>query len=215
MLSAPIVPRRRLAEGTLTTRIIGIVLVTLLVAGPRLAAAQGADGASAPNPAPAGSLANPSSQSRDEASQLTPRQMVDRAERYIDAMRQRLKEVLKILANARQEKDVVKLNCVNEKVTQVKGLVRVSEQSSINLQEDVAKQEIDDARHEYLKIAIAREKVQQLRAEAEQCIGQLAFVVDQNTVVKVTVPENLPQEQPQVPEVPPVVVRPPPASPVQ
>ena len=215
MLPAPVCPGPRFLEGTVTKRFIGIVLGTLLIAGPRLAVAQDTGSASASNPAPKGSIANPSTKSRDEAKQLTPRQMVDRAERYIDQMRQRLKEVLKILTSARQEKDVVKLNCVNEKVTQVKGLVRVSEQSSINLQEDVAKQEIDSARHEYLKIAIAREKVQQLRAEAEQCIGQLAFVVNQNTVVKVTVPENLPQEEPQVPHVPPVVVRPPPASPVQ
>jgi len=196
----------------LKTATIGIALAALLAAGP---AAWGQDTAAPPNDGSEGTLAKPSSSSREEASRLTPRQMVDRSERYIDEMRKLLKEVLKILANARQEKDVVKLNCVNEKVTQVKGLLRVSEQSSINLQEDVAKQEIDDARHEYLKVAIAREKVQQLRAYAEQCIGQLAFVVDENTVVKVEVPENLPQEQPQVPSIPPVVVRPPPASPVQ
>lgn len=190
----------------------GALALVLGFAGGLAVSAQGAPQATpSPSASPTSAEAEPSA--RTEVQRMTPRQMVDRSEGYIGEMRTTLKDVLKILENARTEKDVVKLNCVNEKLTQVKGLVRVSEQSSISLQEAVAKQEIGDARHEYTKIAIAREKVQQLRAEAEECIGQLAFVIDQDMVVDVEVPEDLPEDDPVVPDVPPVVVRPPPASP--
>ena len=47
---------------------------------------------------------------------------------------------------------------------------------------------------EYSKIAIARGKADQLRAEAEECIGQLAFVVDEKTSVEVQQPEDLPTQ---------------------
>ena len=48
-------------------------------------------------------------------------------------------DVLKSLEEARSEKDVLKLNCVNEKLTQIKGLLRVVQQSDVSLQEAVAK----------------------------------------------------------------------------
>ncbi len=148
-----------------------------------------------------------------EEMHLSPRQMASRAEAYLEEMRKMLKDVLEILEDARSEKDVVKLNCTNEKLTQVKGLLRVSEQASISLQEAVAKDQVDDARHEYRKISIAREKVQQLRAEAEECIGQLAFYIDEDMTVNVEVPEDLPDDEPRLDPIPPILVRPAPASP--
>jgi hypothetical protein len=93
----------------------------------------------------------------------------------VTRMRGALKDVLQKLEEARNTKDVVKLNCVNEKLTQVKGLLRISEQSDVALQESIARRETATAEHEFTKVTIARSKVEQLRAEAEQCIGQLAF----------------------------------------
>ena len=150
----------------------------------------------------------------EEAAKLTPREMVERAERYVEEMREILKEVLQVLEDARQENDLVKLNCVNEKFTQLKGLLRVSENSSISLQEAVAKQDPDEAQHQYAKIAIARENSTRLRTEAEECIGQLAFVIDEDTIVDVQVPEDLPEDFSDYQPPAPVVVRPPAASPV-
>ena len=148
-----------------------------------------------------------------EEMKLSARQMVDRTEDHLGEMRQMLKDVLDILEDARAEKDVVKLNCTNEKLTQIKGLLRVSEQASISLQESSAKDQIEDARHEYRKVSIAREKVQQLRAEAEECIGQLAFYIDEDMTVDVEVPDDLPDDDPRIDPIPPILVRPTPVSP--
>jgi len=145
---------------------------------------------------------------------FSSREMVNRTEDHLKEMRQMLKDVLEILEDARAEKDVVKLNCTNQKLTQIKGLLRVSEQASISLQEASAKDQIEDARHEYRKISIARSKVQQLRAEAEECIGQLAFYIDEDMTVDVEVPDDLPEDDQKIDPIPPILVRPAPASPI-
>jgi hypothetical protein len=132
----------------------------------------------------------------------------------VTRMRGALKDVLQKLEEARNTKDVVKLNCVNEKLTQVKGLLRISEQSDVALQESIARRETATAEHEFTKVTIARSKVEQLRAEAEQCIGQLAFRTDENLSIEVEVPDYLPPGDPTQPVAPlPIDPRPPPASP--
>lgn len=138
---------------------------------------------------------------------------LQRSNDYLVQMRQALKAVISKLEEARASKDVVKLNCVNERLTNIKGLLRISEQADIGLQEAVAKKEAQSADHEYTKVTIARQKIEQLKAEAEQCVGMLAFETGP-TEVTVEVPADLPQTDPtQSPPPGPVVTRPPPASP--
>ncbi len=144
---------------------------------------------------------------------LSDQQKLAQADDHLDRMRQVLKQVAGRLEEARTEKDIVRLNCINEKLTQIKGLLKVSEQADIALQESVARRD-EAADAEFQKIAIARAKVDQLRAESEECMGQLAFAVDEKTTVEVEQPKDLPdQDQTQREPPPPVVSRPPPASP--
>jgi hypothetical protein len=139
---------------------------------------------------------------------------IKRSAEAVTRMRGTLKEVLGKLEEARTTRDVVKLNCVNEKLTQVKGLLRISEASDVQLQEAVAKRETSAADHEYTKVNLASSRVDQLRAEAEQCIGQLAFRTDENMSVEVEVPEFLaPGDPTNIRTGPQGIVRPPPASP--
>jgi hypothetical protein len=109
----------------------------------------------------------------------------------IARMKAALKQVLSRAEQARNEKDVVKLNCVNEKLTQVKALIKVAEQADISLHESVASRDAA-GEADFSKIAIARTKVDRLRAESEQCIGQLAYMVDEKTTVEVDQPADLP-----------------------
>lgn len=144
---------------------------------------------------------------------LSAQEMLKSSSEYLAQMRGALKLVLGKLEEARASKDVVKLNCVNEKLTNIKGLLRISEQADVSLQEAIAKREEQQAAHEYAKVTIARQKIDQLKAEAEQCVGMLAFETGE-TRVTVEEPQDLPQLDPtQTVPPPPVVSRPPPASP--
>src|SRR5512136_1986435 len=72
---------------------------------------------------------------------LSGPEMLDRADRDVVRMKQVLKQVLGRVEEARGEKDIVKLNCVNEKLTQIKGLLKVAEQADVSLQEAVARKD--------------------------------------------------------------------------
>jgi hypothetical protein len=73
--------------------------------------------------------------------------------------------------------------------------LRISEQADVSLQEAVAKKESQTAEHEFTKVTIARAKVEQLKAEAEQCVGMLAFETGPTEVI-VEVPPDLPPGRP-------------------
>jgi ribosomal protein L9 len=148
---------------------------------------------------------------------------LEAAAENVARMKTSMKQVLGRVEEARNEKDVVKLNCVNEKLTQIKALLKVAEQADVALHEAVSNKDAA-AESEFAKIGIARSKVEGLRADSEQCIGQLAYIVDEKTTVEVSQPSNLPGDSSsddvrwrrtrgQGPPFPvPPVVRPPPAS---
>jgi hypothetical protein len=120
----------------------------------------------------------------------------DRLEAAADSiarMKHGVKLVLARAEQARNEKDVVKLNCVNEKLTQMKALLKVGEQADAALR-DFAATRSGGGDAEFSKIAIARTKVEALRRDAEQCIGQLAYLIDEKTTVDVEQPANLPSD---------------------
>jgi hypothetical protein len=119
----------------------------------------------------------------------------------------------KLLDQAKDDKDLVKLNCVTERLTQVRGLLKVSEGAEAELKDAIARKEDDAAEHEFTKVALAGRKVAALREDAEQCIGQLAFFNDEKTQVDVEVPAGLPKSDPTwVPAPPGIEQRQPPAS---
>lgn len=169
--------------------------------------------AQAPASEPAVAPAPPPPPGADEKDNPPNPEKIRRSSEALQKMRQALKDVLGKLEEARNSRDVVKLNCVNEKLTQVKGLLRISELADVAMQEAIAKKEDSGALHEYTKVSIAVTKVTQLRAEAEQCLGQLAFRTDENLAIDVEVPEDLPTGDPTAPVTPiNVETRPIPAS---
>jgi hypothetical protein len=122
---------------------------------------------------------------------LPDAEKLEKSAESLHRMKSALKSVLTRVEEARNEKDVVKLNCVNEKLTQIKGLLKVAEQSDIALHEAIANKD-GAAESEFAKIGIARSKVDGLRNDADQCIGQLAYIVDEKTTVEVQQPAGLP-----------------------
>ena len=107
---------------------------------------------------------------------------VSYSEEALDEMRGILKKALQMLADARKSNDAVRLNCVNEKVTQMKGILRVSEDAALALQEHMATNAIDKAQKELSKIRIGRTKLKESLTGASTCSGSEASYVGATTV---------------------------------
>ena len=123
--------------------------------------------AQAENATPAASTA-PKIQVADD---LPPERWVPYSEGAIQEMRETLSVAMGLLGEARRSNDAVRLNCVNEKVTQMKGVMRVAEDAFLALQEATAINDQDRARAEVSKIRIARTKLQEALTGANTCAG--------------------------------------------
>ena len=139
-------------------------------------------------PAAAGALPAPGT-----ARERSPKtgEILDRAAEDLARLRRALREVLARVEDARLERDLVKLLCVDEKLARMKVLIGVAERADVALAEAIASKD-ESIDIEFSKIAIARSKVDALRAEAAGCIGQLAYEVAERTTVFVEEPEDLP-----------------------
>jgi hypothetical protein len=123
--------------------------------------------------------------------------------------------VRKQLEQARAQRDVVKSLCLNDKLTQIDVASRSGRDRREALRQAVARQDSELATHEYTIMMVLKDRVDQLIAEANQCIGEEAGFVGE-TRVTVTVDPNLPREDPaQYPENPIISVPPSCASCVQ
>src|SRR3954471_1622216 len=99
----------------------------------------------------------------------------------LDAMRDEAAKVRKLVEQAKDDKDIVRLDCAREKLALVDGLIKVSEEV----------QQTDEAR-----FRAAAKRVPQIREEAEQCIGQKAQHADEKSKLEVESPTGLPAADP-------------------
>ncbi len=109
---------------------------------------------------------------------------------------------------------MVKLNCVGDNVTQVRGHLTVTDQCMQGLNTAISRGDDGARQHEFTRVTILYQKVATL-SEAEQCIGEDVSYVGATTV-NVEVDPSVPPGDPTTPELPlPNVQRPPEASPLR
>ncbi|MEW5850342.1 MAG: FecR family protein [Myxococcota bacterium] len=153
------------------------------------------DAAPAPEGEPAGESGpgakkeDPALRLRDDLSTRSPEQMLADNERAMAEMRDALKVTLDLLSKARLKKDIVLLNCVNERLTQIKGVLKVAEEASTALQEHAAAGQDSEARVAYSKIVLAKERIATLRVQAQNCVGAEGYYGGETEVVTDIDPE--------------------------
>lgn len=99
--------------------------------------------------------------------------MVGQAEATLGKMKQALPRALDKLEEVQKEKDIQKLNCVNEKLTTIKILLKIGETAFVELQVQVQKKNKDNAGREFEKVQIAGTKLQVVKTELEGCAGTI------------------------------------------
>jgi hypothetical protein len=143
---------------------------------------------------------------------LTPQEMLGQGQDYFRNMNEILKRMQLLQETAKRQKDIIKLNCVTDKMVQARVNLNIAEQSMTTLQESIARADEGGRTHEFTRLTIVNQKVLVLGAEAENCIGEdLSFVGA--TRVDVEVDPSIPQTDPTQPGGPVVSIeRPPEAS---
>ena len=146
---------------------------------------------------------------------LSPDEQLKAADAVLGRIDNASNTVRKQLEQARAQRDVVKSLCLNDKLTQIDVAARSGKDRREALRQAAARQDSELATHEYTILMVLKDRVDQLIAEANQCIGEEAGFVGE-TKVTVTIDPNLPREDPaQYPENPIISVPPSCASCVQ
>jgi len=144
---------------------------------------------------------------------LTPEEQMAQADTIGHRATQLGERLTRMLDEARREKDILRANCVNRKLTEVNANARNVEQRARALKD--ASTVGDDARrdHEYTVLTVLSAKLDSLNQEASQCLGESVYEPGASQVIT-TVPNNVivgtnPATVPPTPPPPPAVNIPP------
>lgn len=126
---------------------------------------------------------------QDETETTSPDRYGAEADAAVSRMRGAMQKGLDEVKAARAEKDSVRLLCVNEPVTAMKGVLRVAEDANVDLQEAIATSQTAQSRREFRKIKQANRQMDDLLSRAQNCSG--ASSTDSTTAVELEIDENL------------------------
>jgi len=128
--------------------------------------------------APAGKQAN-----------LSPEEMRIAGQEMSKSIHSMLRHVTQLREKAIKEKDIIKLNCINDKLMPMKAQVNLADAKSRQLDDAVQSDDEAGRYNAYSDLTTSHEKVRNLRDEADACVGEpLTFTGE--TQVDWTGPEN-------------------------
>lgn len=125
--------------------------------------------------------------------QLTPQQQLVEADSQIARMEQASGSVRRQLEQARAARDVVKTLCLNDKLSQIDVATRSAKDRRQSLQLAIGRNDTELGGHEFTILTVLRQRVEQLTAEANQCIGEEATLIGESKVTT-TVDPTLPPD---------------------
>ena len=116
---------------------------------------------------------------------------VSQADQMISHMDQSSGTVRRQLEAARAARDVVKTLCLNDKLSQTDVANRSARDRQSALQAAVQRSDAELSNHEFAIMTVLRQRVEQLTAEANQCIGEEMAFIGQTAIIT-TIDPNLP-----------------------
>ena len=143
---------------------------------------------------------------------LTGPEQVARGEQYLGVMRNVRTRVQTMLGAARRERDIIKVTCLNDKLTQIDVNSRTARDRLQSLRDAVGRNDNSARNHEFTIMSVLKQKIDTLSLEADQCAGIEGDVFGRPSL-EVTIDPNITQEDPTEFQEPGFVVdRPPSAS---
>lgn len=146
--------------------------------------------------AQSGGGSDDSSSSEEDASagvtrraDLTPEEQVAEAERIQGHGTELSTRVMGLLDEARREGDVVRVTCLDDKLTQINAHNRTLSDRVTSLQQATTTSNDDLRNHEFTVITVLGQNLTQLEADANECVGQSMFETGTTRVVTEVSPD--------------------------
>jgi hypothetical protein len=133
--------------------------------------------------------------------------MAGMAKGFLPEMDRGAAVVRRLLAEAREKRDVVRVLCLNDKLNQVDLATRTASDRVDAVSAAAQAKDLDRTKHEFTVASVLRDRVRTLVSEANQCIGEETGFVGESKVT-VDIDPNLPDEDPDFPDDPLVSVPP-------
>jgi len=152
-------------------------LLILVIASPLLA--QPAD------PAPAdGDTPTPADAVLDAASKvrLTVPEMQSKIAELDKKSEEDQRHVVRLQIVARKDKDVIRLNCINDKLLQIKALRNIIEGAKTDFEIAVSGSNADEQHYQFTRITLSAENIRALREEANACAGEILDAIGETKV---------------------------------
>ena len=105
---------------------------------------------------------------------LSDDQKAARVSDALGTIKKTLAFTLKRLELARENKDIIQVNCVNAKLTGIKGFLTIAERSQGGLKEAQAQRDSNLLQHEFAKVMLIRDRVENLKLQVEGCVGEIS-----------------------------------------
>ncbi len=141
---------------------------------------------------------------------------LDQAKAMIEKMHKMVKEGFEELQDARSASNINRVNCVNEALTAMKGLLRLAEGNYLSMQEAAARKDAKQVEHEFIKVTIAYNKTDELNGQLQGCGGPSTDgAIDGKPYIEKNIDSDLPTVDPTegLKDLPPQLETPPSASP--
>jgi len=119
----------------------------------------------------------------DKQVTLSPAEQLTQAETYLTRMENARGVVRRLLEEARSQRDVVKTLCLNDKLNQIDVGLRSARERKGALELAAKRNDVDLASHEFTILGVLRQRVEQLTAEANQCIGKDADILGESSII--------------------------------
>jgi len=180
--------------------------IALLAAPVLLAGGISLAGNHAASPMLAADTNDPSS---GDLSKISPQDALVRSKQMTAAMATTEGRVSALAKRAEGKKDMVMVNCVSDKLMQVRGYTAVGSSAAAGLEAAIARGDEGGRAHQLDRQVIVYQKVLVIGTEAEGCVGEDVSYVGA-TRVEVEIDPNIPQTDPTIPGTPvPSADRPP------
>lgn len=134
---------------------------------------------------------------------LTPTQMISQGDAVVGSGSKLSQSVSGLLRDATEDADMMKVTCLNDKLTQIDGNLRTAMQHLRSLRKAT---DAGVRQHEHTMIMVVGQKIDVLGQQASQCVGQDLFATGDTTVDTEIDPDMLPFETD--PAFPPTILSP-------